>query len=76
MATKNYYHRTPHSTYICSKGVVHSFDGSGKLVTDELHVQTEIEAAIKAGAQFRTQEMVDAEKLAAAPKQPVLQPAK
>lgn len=79
MATKAYYHQVPHSTYICSKGLVHAFDGGGKLLTDEDYLQKEIEAAIKAGAHFRTQAMMDAEKLASMPKPapaPVIEPPK
>lgn len=48
MATKTYYSRIPHSTFVCSKGSVITFTGGKAFVEDERQ-QAEIEAAISCG---------------------------
>lgn len=52
MAMKQYGYNIPHATFIDSRGRVHSFNGAGRLATDDALVQNEIEAAIKVGQQF------------------------
>jgi len=67
MATKTFYVRIPHSTFICSKGTITVFAGGKAFVTDE-RIQGEIEAAIKAGGgMLMTEEQFKAEQPKPAP---------
>lgn len=49
---KTYVFGTPHARFIDSRGNVHSFNGAGKLTTEDAGLQAELEAAIKAGQAF------------------------
>lgn len=71
MASKTYYNRVPHSTFICSKGTVVVFTG-GKAFVEDARIQAEIEAAIKAGGHLiMTEEQFKKEQQKPVPAAPV-----
>lgn len=59
---KTYTSPIPNSTFICSKGIRHSFGGSGKLVTADVRVQKELEEAAASGAPISVGAVLTADK--------------
>lgn len=63
MANKTYKCAVANSTYIDAKGMVHKFNGTGMLLTADVSLQAELEAAIKSGAHFAVGENAVAPKI-------------